>query len=213
VGQIKILLAAADTLVRAGIRALIDDVEGFEVVAEAAESYETLRKIEQKKPNVVLIDVSIPGANGLEILTRISRDFPQVHIIILAMQEGVDYALEAMRYGAMSCLTGSATETELGLAIRTVAGGKEYVQESSAGRVLSLNGDRAKEAQVGLTARQVQVLRMIVEGHSTRSIALALEISVKTVESHRGQLMERLNIHDIPGLVRYALKRGLIRMD
>jgi DNA-binding NarL/FixJ family response regulator len=214
VDQIKVLLADDHAIVRAGIRALIDRIEGVEVVAEASETSETLRQIEVRRPRIVLIDVSLPGANNLEILTLITDAFPEVGVIILALQENVEFVREAMRLGAKSCLTATASQTELELAIKTVAAGEKYLPADLAQTFQALVDEPGKQdALIDLTVRQTEVLRMIAKGQSTKGIALALNISVKTVESHRGQLMMRLNIHDIAGLVRYAVKHGLVDID
>lgn len=216
VDQIKVLLADDHLLVRAGIRALIDRLEGVEVVGETDEVFETLRRTEELKPHIVLIDVSIPGANGLEVLGRFGNEFPQVAVIVLAMQQSAEYALKAMGHGAKSCLTKKTRHTELEWAIKAAADGEAYLPPNTTSKTFQplLNEEPQKRGMGGeLTARQSEVLSMIAEGYSTKGIATALNISVKTVESHRVQIMERLNIHDIAGLVRYALRHGLVKLD
>jgi len=215
VDQIRVLLAYDHTLVRAGIRALIDRIEGVEVVAETGDGLETLRQIKETKPDIVLIDISMPGVPRLEILSRARKEFPDVSVIVLAMQESEEYALQAIRRGAKSCLTRAASRRELELAIKAVARGETYLSPEpfrNSFQALVNKNDGAHDVRAKLTVRQYEVLRMIAEGYSTRRMALALNISVKTVESHRGALMERLNIHDIAGLVRYAMKNGLVNI-
>jgi DNA-binding NarL/FixJ family response regulator len=215
VDQIRVLLAYDHTLVRAGISALIDRIEGVEVVAETGDGLETLRQIKETKPDIVLIDISMPGVPRLEILSRARKEFPEVSVIVLAMQESEEYALQAIRRGAKSCLTRAASRRELELAIKAVARGETYLSPEpfrKSFQALVNGNDGAHDVRAKLTVRQYEVLRMIAEGYSTRRMALALNISVKTVESHRGALMERLNIHDIAGLVRYAMKNGLVEI-
>jgi DNA-binding NarL/FixJ family response regulator len=215
VDQIRVLLAYDHTLVRAGIRALIDRMDGVEVIAETGDGLETLRQIKETRPDIVLIDISMPGVPRLEILSRARKEFPEVSVIVLAMQESEEYALQAIRRGAKSCLTKAASRRELELAIKAVARGETYLSPEpfrKAFRALVNGGDGKHDILGQLTVRQYEVLRMIAEGYSTRRMALALNISVKTVESHRGALMERLNIHDIAGLVRYAMKNGLVEI-
>lgn len=214
-GQIRVLLAYDHTLVRAGISALIDRIEGVEVVAETGDGLETLRQIKETKPDIVLIDISMPGVPRLEILSRARKEFPEVSVIVLAMQESEEYALQAIRRGAKSCLTRAASRRELELAIKAVARGETYLSPEpfrKSFQALVNGNDGAHDVRAKLSVRQYEVLRMIAEGYSTRRMALALNISVKTVESHRGALMERLNIHDIAGLVRYAMKNGLVEI-
>lgn len=214
-GQIRVLLAYDHTLVRAGISALIDRIEGVEVVAETGDGLETLRQIKETKPDIVLIDISMPGVPRLEILSRARKEFPEVSVIVLAMQESEEYALQAIRRGAKSCLTRAASRRELELAIKAVARGETYLSPEpfrKSFQALVNGNDGAHDVRDKLSVRQYEVLRMIAEGYSTRRMALALNISVKTVESHRGALMERLNIHDIAGLVRYAMKNGLVEI-
>ena len=213
--QIRVLLAYDHTLVRAGISALIDRIEGVEVVAETGDGLETLRQIKETKPDIVLIDISMPGVPRLEILSRARKEFPEVSVIVLAMQESEEYALQAIRRGAKSCLTRAASRRELELAIKAVARGETYLSPEpfrKSFQALVNGNDGAHDVRAKLSVRQYEVLRMIAEGYSTRRMALALNISVKTVESHRGALMERLNIHDIAGLVRYAMKNGLVEI-
>jgi DNA-binding NarL/FixJ family response regulator len=215
VDQITVLLAYDHSLVRAGIRALIDCIEGVEVVAETGDGLETLRQIKETKPDIVLIDISMPGIPRLEILSRSRKEFPEVSVIVLAMQESEEYALQAIRRGAKSCLTRAASRRELELAIKAVARGETYLSPEpfrKSFQALVNGNDGAHDVRAKLTVRQYEVLRMIAEGYSTRRMALALNISVKTVESHRGSLMERLNVHDIAGLVRYAMKNGLVEI-
>jgi DNA-binding NarL/FixJ family response regulator len=215
VDQLRVLLADDHTLIRAGIRALIDRIEGVAVVAETGDDFETLRLIEETKPDIVLMDISMPRLHHLEIINRIRKEFPKVGVIVLAMHDSEEYALHAIPRGAKGCLTKGASRTELELAIKAVARGDTYLSEEPPGKALPAVANERPgkhDAPAELTERQYEVLRMVAEGFSTKRIAVTLNISVKTVETHRGQLMERLNIHNIAGLVRYAIRHGLVEI-
>ena len=187
-------------------------MEGVEV-AEAADGQQTLALIKEFEPDIVLLDVPLPGLSGLELLKEIVEKFPLLRVIVLTQHENEEQAVQALRSGAAGFLTKSAASTELELAIRAVARGESYLaSELSKQAVLKyLEDPRAFLSE--LTARQHEVLKMIAEGHATKEIARRLNISVKTVETHRAQIMERLNIHGIAGLVRYALRMGLVRLE
>lgn len=212
---IRVLLIDDHALVRAGIRALIGQLKEVEVAGEAAGGREALRLIEELQPDIVLLDIAAPGMSGLEVLTESSRRFPQVRVIILTVHEAGEYALGALRAGAAGYLPKSAASNELKEAIETVARGETYVSDDIAKRTIlqqakETHDERSLEK---LTPRQREILTLIAEGNSTRKIAGRLKISVKTVESHRAQLMERLNIHEVAGLVRFAIRLGLVKVD
>ena len=215
VKPIRVLLIDDHALVRAGIRALIGQLEEVEVAGEAAGGREALRLIEELQPDIVLLDIAAPGMSGLEVLTESAKRFPQVRVIVLTVHEAAEYALGALRAGAAGYLPKSAASNELKEAIETVARGETYVSSDIARKTVL---EHARESQderslENLTPRQREILTLIAEGNSTREIARRLKISVKTVESHRAQLMERLNIHEVAGLVLFAIRLGLIRVE
>lgn len=213
--RIRVLLVDDHALVRAGIRALIEMIEAVDVVGEAGNGAEALRSIERLNPHIVLLDITMPDMNGLEVLQRITARFAGVRVIILTMHEAREYAVQALHFGAAGFIPKSAAAAELKDAIEMVMQGKTYVSaqtpQQTAARVV-LNDDKQRELLDRLTPRQREILVRIAEGQSTKEIARALEISVKTVESHRSQLTERLSIHDVAGLVRFAIKAGLINV-
>lgn len=211
VNPTRVLLADDHALVRAGIRALIETTDGIEVVAEAGDGSEALRLIEKLSPDVVLLDITMPGMSGFEVLKQISARFPQVRVIVFTMHEAREYAIQALRAGAAGFIPKSAAAAELRQAIETVIAGKTYVSKETTQHPLP-EADDAEALLHKLTARQKQILVMIAEGQSTKQIASNLNISVKTVETHRAQLTERLNIHDVAGLVRFAIRTGLIKV-
>jgi len=216
VEPISILLADDHTLVRAGIRALIEQLPTVKVVGEAMDGREALRMVKERKPDLILMDVAMPGLNGLEATARLSKEFPAVKVIILSMYANEEYVREAINSGAAGYLVKRSATTELERAITAVARGEKYfsplvsahVNRDRDGRV---SADRASIDR--LTPRQREILQLVAERHSTKDIAGILDISVKTVETHRAQLMERLDIHDVPGLVRFAIRAGLVSLE
>ncbi len=209
---IRILLAEDHTLVRAGIRALLQNIEGVEVVAEAGDGREALRLTQQQHPDIVFMDIAMAGLNGLDATARLVREFPDVRVIMLSMHANEEYVLQALRAGAVGYLLKDAGTAELELAVRSVGRGETYLSPAVSKHVVAdyvrrVGGETNTLER--LTPRQREVLQLIAEGHTTHNIAKTLRISVKTVETHRAQLMERLDIHDIAGLVRYAIRVGL----
>ncbi len=212
----SVLLADDHTLVRAGIRALVERLPEVEVVAEAKDGREALRLVREHRPDLVLMDIAMPGLSGYEATSRISKEFPDVRVIILSMYANEEYVREAMQAGAAGYLLKRCAAAELEEAIKTVAAGDNYfsplVSEHRGGDDSGHpKPDRALLER--LTSRQREILKLVAERHSTKEIAQLLSISVKTVETHRAQLMDRLGIHDVPGLVRFAIRTGLVSLD
>lgn len=210
---IRILLADDHTLLRAGIRSLLEKMHGVKVIGEAADGREAVALVKAESPNVVLMDVAMAGLNGLEATVRILKDHPQTRIIILSMHDNEEYVLQTLRAGAAGYLLKDAATVELELAIQSVARGETYLSPAISRRVIDDYVGRTtghKGLTDILTSRQREILQLIAESKSTKEIAFLLNLSVKTVETHRTQLMERLNIHDVAGLVRYAVRIGLI---
>jgi len=215
VKSIRVLLADDHTLVRAGFRTLLQNLAGIEVVAEADNGRDALRLIEVHQPDVVLMDIAMPGLNGLEATARATERFPHVRVIVLSMHMNEEYVLRALRAGADGYLLKDSDIAELELAIKAVTRGETYlsppISKQVAEYVRRVNGEPSSLER--LTPRQVEVLQLIAEGHTTKEVARVLDVSVKTVETHRAQLMERLGIHDIAGLVRYAIREGLVTSE
>ena len=213
---ISILLADDHTLVRAGIRALVEKFPSVKVVAEAKDGREAVRLAKEHKPDLILMDVAMPGLNGLEATARITKEVPNSRVIILSMYANEEYVREAIRAGASGYLVKRGAAAELEHAIKTVAQGESYFSplvtaKGTKNRAGQLSPGRASIDR--LTPRQREILQLIAERHSTKDIASILNISIKTVETHRAQLMDRLGIHDVPGLVRFAIRAGLVSLD
>jgi DNA-binding NarL/FixJ family response regulator len=210
----RILLADDHALVRQGIRSLLSGIADFEVVGEADNGREALRLIRALAPEVALMDISMPELNGLDATAHTLREQPNLKVIILSMHATESYVLEALRAGAAGYLLKESDAAELERAIRAVSRGEHYLTPSISHHVIDRfmrgeRGEKIAEADA-LSPRQREVLQLIAEGRSTREIAERLHVSVKTVETHRAQLMQRLEIYDVAGLTRYALRKRLI---
>jgi DNA-binding NarL/FixJ family response regulator len=214
VKTVRVLLADDHTLVRAGIRALLDKLPEVQVVAEATDGRDALNLVKTYRPHVVLMDIAMPGLNGLEATRRMVKEFPRTNVLILSMHASEEYVLQALRGGAAGYLLKGAELAELALAIKAVARGETYLSPPISKQVIKEYVRRVGGEETlfeRLTPRQREILQLIAEGTTTKNIGKALEISVKTVETHRAQLMERLDIYDVAGLVRYAIKIGLVQ--
>ncbi|HKI32878.1 MAG TPA: response regulator transcription factor [Gemmataceae bacterium] len=212
---IRVLLADDHALVRAGIRALLTDLPGVEVIAEASNGADALALIEASRPDIVFMDISMGGMNGLEATARAAEQFPDVRVVILSMHHSEEYVCHALRAGAAGYLLKDAGAAELELALQSVARGETYLSPAVSRHLVAdyVRRTGGGAAPALLTPRQREVLRLIAEGHTTKQIARLLGLSVKTVETHRTQLMGRLGIHEIAGLVRYAIREGVVRAD
>jgi DNA-binding NarL/FixJ family response regulator len=212
---IRVLIADDHALVRAGIRALVERIDGVVVVGEAGKGSEALELVRQLGPDLILLDITMPDGNGFEVLDQVTKLYPEIKVIVLTVHEAGEYALRAVREGAAGYLPKSAASIELEQAIQTVIRGERYISPETAQNTIFevTNRGTKKDLLATLSPRQREVLRLIAEGNTTKQIAHLLEISVKTVETHRAQLMERLGIHDVAGLVRYAIIVGLIDVE
>jgi DNA-binding NarL/FixJ family response regulator len=213
---IRVLLVDDHGLFRAGIRCLLQSIKGVEVVAEAGDGREGLRLIEAHRPDVVLMDIMMPSLNGLDATARVARACPATRVIMLSMNAGEDYVLQAMRAGAAGYLVKSADPAELELAIRAVARGETFLSSAISQHVVADSLGRVGTERTSverLTPRQREVLQLIAEGHTTKEIAKGLGISPKTAEAYRGELMKALDIHDIASLTRYAIRMGVVSPD
>jgi DNA-binding NarL/FixJ family response regulator len=213
--SIRVVLVDDHALVRAGMRSLLGSMERVAVVGEAASGEEALTLAGTAQPDVVLMDIAMKGMTGLQAASRLREICPGVRVIILSMHAGEEYVLQALRAGAVGYLLKDAATGELELALRSVMRGESWFSPAVSrqvveGYVQRVGGEPAADV---LTARQREVLRLVAGGKSTKEIAFDLNLSVKTVETHRAQIMERLGIRDVAGLVRYALRTGLIPPD
>jgi DNA-binding NarL/FixJ family response regulator len=214
---IRVLLADDHPFVRAGVRAELEKLPEVQMAGEAGDGREALEMVKSQRPDVVFMDISMSGLNGLEATARITKEFPQVRVIILSMHQGEEYFWQALKAGAVGYLLKKAATTELGEALHRVVGGEIYLSREISARLLKKfplqHIARAKGPLEQLTDRQREILQLIAEGQTTKAIALILKLSPKTVEYHRARVMQRLKIYDIPGLVRFAVRTGLISQE
>lgn len=219
---IRVLIADDHALVRSGLRALLDRTPDIRVVAEAGDGREALALIADLQPDVVLMDVTMEGLNGLEATLRAVQDHRDVRVVVLSMHKSEEYVVHALQAGASGYLMKDVAASELVVSIRTVMRGETYLSPEASQRVAeyqerfgasAFQGAPDGPARHQLTPREREVLQLIAEGHTMQEIARTLSISPKTVESHRYRLMDRLNVHHVTGLVRYAIRMGLVQPE
>jgi DNA-binding NarL/FixJ family response regulator len=212
---IRIVLADDHQLLRAGLRLLLTGLPDIEIVGEASDGLEALALCETLRPDIVLMDIAMPRMNGLDALEAIRQRELAQHVIILSMLASEEHVLRALSLGAAGYVLKDAAPAELELAISAVMRGENWLSPPVSRQVvdayLARISETTKVAPLNLlTPRQQEVLRLIAEGKSTKEIAFALELSIKTIETYRTQVMEKLGLQDIPGLVRYAIRHGII---
>ncbi len=212
---LRLLLADDHILVRAGLRALLDGIEGIAVVAEADNGEQAVALAVQHRPDIALLDITMPGMNGLQAAERILRDLPDTRVLILSMHASDEYVTQALKLGVSGYLLKDAATLELQAALEAVAGGTTYLSPRITSQLLQSKGLRQPDlpVQAALTARQVEVLKLLALGRSIKEIAFELQLSPKTVETYRAQIMERLGLRDLASLVRYAIRHNLIDAD
>ena len=211
---IRVLVADDHAIVRTGIRHVLESEPGFVVVAEASSGAEALELAESLRPDVAVLDISMPGESGLRIAAELRQRSPETRALILSMHDNTEYVLESLRAGAQGYLLKDSAATELRGAVRAVQRGESYFSPAIAGRLSAVvRGDPADSATIALaqlTARERQVLVGVAQGHTNREIAQQLGISHRTVESHRESLMRKLGVRTVAGLTRLALEAGLV---
>lgn len=210
---LRVILAEDHVLMRAGLRLLLEQIGGIEVVAEASDGAEALRLLHTHLPDLAVLDIAMAPMSGLEVAARARTELPAIKLIILSMHATESYVQQALQLGVAAYLLKDAAPIELALAIKAVARGETYLSPAITSQLVRRvvrPDDEGRPGLSQLTPRQRSILRLIAEGRTTKEIAHQLQISVKTAEGHRAQLMERLGIHDVPGLVRFALREGLI---
>ncbi len=216
--QIRILLAEDHVLVRKGIHSLLSEEADIAVVGEASTGFEAVRSAEKLLPDIVLMDINMPDLNGLEATRQIRKLLPAVKVIMLTMYKNEEYVLQTLQAGAVGYLLKQSIPSELITAIHAVQAGDAFLSPSISKSVIEEYVRHATtEAQPDnygrLTDREREVMQLMVEGYSTKEIAEKLFISSKTVGVHRGNLMEKLQLQTVPDLVKYALRKGIIRLD
>jgi two-component system response regulator NreC len=214
-----VLLAEDHTIVRKGLRALLDDEADIEVVGEAQDGREALQMVDRLRPDVVLMDISMPALNGLEATRQIKARLSDARVLVLTRHANEEYVYQILRAGASGYVVKQAAPTELVLAIHAVYRGDTFLSPSISGKVVEEYVRRAeamvssKDSYDRLTPREREVLQLIAEGHTGPEIAEMLHVSVKTVGHHRTNLMDKLDIHSTAGLTQYAIRKGVIHLE
>jgi two-component system response regulator NreC len=208
---LRAVLVDDHSVVRAGLRFILDGVDGIEVVGEAGAADEALEQIRTVKPDVVFMDISLPGASGIELTRRVRRDYPETKVIILTLHEDEHYFLQALQAGASAYVVKGSRPEELVAAVHAVRDDGTYLHPRLAtGLVTRYLEERSNNAFDGLSPREREVAELIIDGFSNQQIALRLDIGVTTVQTHRSHIMEKLQLNNYGELIRYAIRHGVI---
>ena len=212
-----IVLADDHKIVRQGLRALLEAEADFQIVGETGNGLEAVQMVERLVPDVLVLDLMMPGLNGLEVARQLSKRSPQTRIVILSMHDNEAYVLRALRNGATAYVLKDSSATDLGRAVREAAAGRRYLSPPLSDRAIEVYQQKAQAAVFDLyetlTTREREVMQLAAEGHTNAEIATRLNISPRTAETHRANLMHKLKLHGHTDLIRYALRRGIIPMD
>lgn len=214
--QIRILLADDHTVIRSGLRLLLEQQPDFKVIAEAGNGREALDLIELHHPQVAILDIGMPQLNGIEATRQIVAREPHPQVVILSMHSDEGYVLRALKTGARAYILKNSAESDLIRAVRLVAEGKSFFSPTISKMLLEDYVRQVREKQVEdtydlLTAREREVLQLLAEGHGNKDIAGMLNLSLYTVETHRGNILQKLNLHGIEELILYAVRKGIIQ--
>ncbi|MDY7034388.1 MAG: response regulator transcription factor [Thermodesulfobacteriota bacterium] len=212
----RIVIAEDHTILREGLRALLSSDPDFEIVGEASDGRDAVRCVENLCPDLVLMDLSMPGMNGLEAIEEIKTRNPEIKILVLTVHKAEEYIAETLRGGADGYVLKDVSHSELVMAIKRVLTGKRYLSSDVSEKVIEgylegREGSKTKSVYDTLTQRERQILKLIAEGHKNKEVADYLCISPKTVEKHRANLMRKLNIHSAVGLTAFAIEKGLVK--
>ena len=214
----RIVIAEDHTILREGLRALLTSSPDFEIVGEAEDGREAIRCVEKLKPNLILTDLSMPRMTGMDAIREIKRRFPETKILVLTVHRTEEYILATLKAGADGYLLKESTQAELLIAVKHVLSGKHYISPGISDKVLEgyLDGRKALKTRTTwetLTQREREILKLIAEGYRNKQIADDLCISVKTVEKHRANIMEKLNLHNVQALTTFAIEKGLVSRE
>ncbi|MGA2192801.1 MAG: response regulator transcription factor [Nitrospirota bacterium] len=217
-GSVKILIADDHTIVRQGLKALLEAQPGFQVIGEAENGREAVKKAQELVPDVIIMDIAMPILNGLEATRQIKRMLPDVKVLALTMHNDEEYVFQILKSGASGYLVKETAANELITAVQSVKSGNPFFSPLISRKIMEsyLKDDEEKKARMEpdkLTNREKEVLQLIAEGYTNNEIANLMNISVKTVETHRAHIMSKLDIHDVAGLIKYAIRKGLVVLD
>ncbi len=211
----RIVIAEDHTILRQGLRSLLSSQLDFKIVGEAEDGLKAIECVQKHKPDLILTDLSMPRMNGMEAIREIKRISPKTKIVVLTIHKTEEYVLTTFRIGANGYVLKDSTQDELILAIRSVLAGKPYVSPGISDKILAGYLEGKKEFKLSsvwevLTSREREILKLIAEGYKNKEIADCLYISVKTVERHRSNIMQKLDIHNLPALTSFAIENGLV---
>ncbi len=213
--MIRIVLADDHNVLRAGLKSLLERQHDFEVVGEAGDGRELLRLVEEVTPDVVITDIGMPRLNGTEATSQIAAKYPKTRVIVLSMHSDEAYVLRALKAGARGYLVKESAEADLMTAVRTIHAGKAFFSPSVSALLVEdyvrqMRDRGVEDSYELLSPREREVLQLIAEGSSNKDIAQSVGISVHTVETHRGNILQKLNLHSVPDLILYAVRKGVI---
>jgi two-component system response regulator NreC len=216
--KVRIVIAEDHTILREGLRSLLSSNANFEIVGEAEDGREAIRCVETFKPDLILTDLSMPRMNGMEAIKEIKRASPATKILVLTVHKAEEYILATFRAGADGYILKDSTHSELVMAVKKVLSGKRFISPEISEKVIEgyLEGKKTLKSRTSwetLTQREREILKLIAEGYKNKEIADDLCISVKTVEKHRANLMEKLDLHSIQALTTFAIERGLVSRE
>ena len=214
----RIVIAEDYTILREGLKSLLSSNENFEIIGEAEDGRAAIRCVEQLKPDLILMDLSMPRMNGLEAIREIKRRFSKTAILVLTVHKTEEYILATLKAGADGYVLKDATQSELMMAVKNVLSGKHYISPGISEKVIEgyLEGRKTLKTRTSwetLTQREREILKLIAEGYKNKEIADFLCISPKTVEKHRANLMEKLSLHNVQALTSFAIDRGLVSKE
>jgi two-component system, NarL family, response regulator NreC len=215
-GQIRILLADDHTIIRSGLRLLLEQQPDFKVVAEAADGREAVELVSKEHPEVAILDIGMPQLNGIEATQQIVSREPRTNVVILSMHSDEGYVLRALKAGARAYILKNSADADLIRAVRSVSEGKSFFSPVISKMLLEdyIRQIRDKEVEDSydlLTPREREILQLLAEGKSNKEVAKILKLSLYTVETHRGNILEKLNLHGVPELILYAVRKGIIQ--
>lgn len=215
-----VLIADDHAMIREGLRSMLDDVQGLDVVGEAVDGHEAIRQVNQHRPGIVLMDLTMPHTNGPEAIRTIKRRHPDVKIIVLTVHKSEEFVRSTLDSGADAYVLKDDTRMELLSAIRHVQSGKVYLSPGVSSMIVTGFLDRGERTETRvraswetLTSRERQILKLIAEGYKNKEIAEFLSVSLKTVEKHRSNLMKKLDLHSASAVTAYAIKHGLLAVE
>lgn len=214
--QIRILLADDHTIIRSGLRLLLEQQSDFKVVAEASDGREAVELVSRHKPEVAILDIGMPELNGIEATRQILVVEPATQVVILSMHADEGYVLRALKAGARAYILKNSAESDLIRAVRTVADGKSFFSPVISKMLLEDYIRQIRDKQVEdsydlLTPREREILQMLAEGKTNKEVANVLHLSVHTVDAHRGNILQKLNLHGVPEMILYAVRKGIIQ--